>query len=92
MSERTVNVGDPVVYHDNRGVPHHALVTAVWSQLPIGTINVVYVESDTNATDQYGRQIDRSTSLCHRDYVEAHGNYWRFADEEPTAYRQPEQR
>lgn len=31
---------------------------------------------DEGQTDTYGRKIERFTSVMHRNYQEAHGNYW----------------
>lgn len=90
--ENALEVSKVVVFHDPSGKPHNALVTAVWSGLPIGCINVVVVSSDENKGDQYGRQIERYTSLCHKDYTKVHGFYWRFSDEEPNPYVAPEQK
>lgn len=89
MSERQPKVGQHVVYHDPKGIAHDALVTAVWSQLPIGCVNLVIVNDNEAQTDQYGRQIMRTTSQTHRDYIKVHGNYWRFTDEEPNPYVAP---
>lgn len=79
--ERDVSVGDQIVYHNPVGVPHRALVTAVWTK---SFVNVVIVSSDEGKTDVYGRQIERVTSLSHKSAMPVHGNYWRFDDEEPN--------
>ena len=85
---RMPKVGDAVVYHDSKGVPHNALVTAAWSDT---CVNVVMVSGDESQTDTYGRQIGRETSCQHKSVHEVHGNYWRFADEEPIPYKPPVQ-
>jgi hypothetical protein len=93
MSEvKSVNVGDVVVFHDPKGNPFNAIVTAVWSQLPCGCINVVCVQGEESMQDQYGRQIVRQTSVSHKDTNHVHGYYWRFVDEEPNPYIAPVQR
>lgn len=46
-------------------------------------INLVFVSGDGDRTDGYGRQIERETSLVHRDQQSAAGQYFRFADESP---------
>ncbi len=81
--ERTVHVGETVIYHDPVGGAHDALVTAVWGP---ACINVVFVTSDENKQDNYGRQIERQTSLSHKSVNSFHGFYWRFTDEEPNPY------
>jgi hypothetical protein len=92
MSEvKSVNVGEVVVFHDAKGNPFNALVTAVWSQLPIGCSNLVMVQDDESMKDQYGRQIVRQTSVSHKDNMHVHGYYWRFLDEEPNPYIAPVQ-
>jgi len=93
MSEqRLVNVGEPVIFHDPKGNPFNALVTAVWSQLPTGCINLVMVQDDESMQDQYGRQIVRQTSVSHQSANNVHGYNWRFIDEEPNPYIAPVQR
>lgn len=86
--DREISVGDAVVYHDPVGKPHSAIVQAVWSK---NCINVVIVSGDKNKQDSYGRQIEHLTSLCHKSSFIAHGNYWRFSDEEPNPIVQPAQ-
>lgn len=79
--ERKAKVGEPVVYVDPTAVAHAGLVTAVWGPK---CINLVFVSSDENKSDTYGRQIDRSATSCnHQSQHVAHGNYWRFPDEQP---------
>lgn len=86
-------VGDHVIFHDSRGVPHAAIVTAVWDQdtlIDQPMINCVYVSSDPTKKDDYGRQIERATSCSHGGTNGAcHGYYWRHADEEPNPVREP---
>jgi hypothetical protein len=88
-TERVVNVGDRVIYVDPKGTCFDALVTAIWSRLPNGCLNLVYVVDNENQTDQYGRQLSRATSMCHKDYMKVHGSYWMFADEQPNNYVAP---
>lgn len=72
-------LGQSVVYCDPSAVDHDALITAVWSET---CVNLVFVSGDESKTDTYGRQIERQTSCSHADSGgQAHGNYWRFADE-----------
>jgi hypothetical protein len=39
-------------------------------------VNLVYVNSDENYKDQYGRQIVRETSVVHKGQQSAHGRYY----------------
>jgi len=91
-------VGDAIVYHDENGGFHNALVTAYWgnpltedgSPSPyIGCLNLVFVSADTARRDQYGRQIERLTSISHGSTQTTHGFYWRWPDEAPNPYRPP---
>jgi hypothetical protein len=79
-------VGDTVVYHLPDGKPANALVTALYGN---GYINAAFVNPDPNAQDQYGRQLARTATAGHGSFVTAHGNYWRFTDEEPNGYTVP---
>jgi hypothetical protein len=82
MEHRKPVIGQPVVYVDPVRVQHSAIVTAVWGAK---CINLVFVSSDENKTDTYGRQIDRQTSCNHMSAHEAPGNYWRHVDEQGKA-------
>lgn len=87
MEERIPQTGDSVIYHDPKGAPHPALVTAVWSPI---CVNVVFVSPSADETDQYGRQIKRETSVTSgKSHGQAHGRYWRWEHEEPNAYTPP---
>jgi hypothetical protein len=81
-------LGDTVIFHDPIGTPHPALVTAVWGPT---CINVVFVSGDDQKRDSYGRQIERATSIPHKDSTSVHGFYFRFEDEEPRPYVAPQQ-
>jgi hypothetical protein len=72
---KSVKIGDSVIFIDSLRNELPALVTAVWS-LPC--INVVYVSTDTNKGDTYGRQIERMTSVIHKSCQGevAFGNCW----------------
>lgn len=71
-----MSIGDSVTYYDEFGVPHQAVLTQVWGTDPKCAVNLVYVSSDSNETDQYGRQIKRECSVVHKDNQGAHGRYW----------------
>ena len=86
-TSRAVNVKDHVIYHDEKGRSHQALVTAVHGPNTDGSIpciNLVFVSGDETRQDQYGRQIERLTSIVHKSNSSAHGFYFRFEDEEPN--------
>lgn len=84
-SFRQPNVGDHVIYVDSVRVKRDAIITAVWVgeygvKAPVG-VNLVVVSSDENRQDQYGRQTERFTSVCHKSSQPAPGNYWCFPSE-----------
>lgn len=79
-------VGEVVVWHNAVGIPHKALVTAVWSK---NCINLVVISSDVKKQDDCGRQTERYTSSSHGTEMQVHGFYWRFEDEEPNKYIPP---
>ena len=69
-----VKIGDVVDLLDETGHQHWGLVTAVWE--PAG-VNVVFVSSDETKTDQYGRQVERLSSLQHQSTVgKQPGRFW----------------
>ncbi len=74
-----VEVGDVVVFVDPFGKEYRALVTTVFGGGERPSVNVVYVSSDEAKTDQYGRQVERSTSVVHEGSQPAHGMYWKEA-------------
>jgi hypothetical protein len=83
-------VGGHVMYVDPTAGQHQALVTAIWGNpkdAPL--INVVFVDPDENRHDSYGRQISRSTSLCHRSASNVHGNYYMLPGDTPNPIVQP---
>jgi len=71
-----------VIYFDHSGMPHKAIITAVWGpetyNVPAEApcLNLVYVSTDESKSDPFGRQIERDTSVPHRAQQQAHGNYW----------------
>lgn len=84
---KILEIGDPVIWVDSKGVDHNALVTAIWSQT---CINVVFVSSDETRRDDCGRQIERQTSASHMSVMNVHGFYWRLPEEEKAPYTPPE--
>lgn len=85
---KMLHVGDVVIFHDDRGRQHNALITAVWSQQ---CVNLVHVSSDENRQDDYGRQIERPTSVEHVSRKAVHGMYFRLPDEPVNEYVEPEE-
>jgi hypothetical protein len=75
--------GISVVYIDQTGRERNALVTNTFGppeKFP--AINVVVVNDDDAQSDSYGNKIERFTSVSHQSAQWAHGNMWRFVDEE----------
>lgn len=83
---KSPKVGDAVIFHDSVGTPHNALVTVRYSEL---CINAIFISGDESRQDSYGRQFERTATCNHKSTVPAHGNYWRWADEEPNNYAVP---
>jgi hypothetical protein len=52
-------------------------------------VNLVYVSGDPSREDGCGRQTQIETSVVHKSHQAVHGNYWRFAWEDPNPYRAP---
>jgi hypothetical protein len=78
-----VSIGSHVIFTDENFWEHDALVTAIWGdpdKKP--TINLLYVSGDESKTDQYGRQIERPTSIQHAEFNSAGGYCWRFPSED----------
>jgi hypothetical protein len=80
------HVGKSCVYHDSRGRPYDALITAVWGPQ---CVNVVYVNDVEGQKDSYGQKLIRATSLMHGSVQQAHGNYWMLPGEKRVAPPQP---
>lgn len=93
MSEiRQAKANEHVVFTDSRGVERSALLTIVHgesSMVPARngqgeqeyhpSVNLVFVTGDPSKTDPYGLQIERESSVVHRNDQGAHGNFWDFA-------------
>ncbi len=86
-------IGDAVVYHNEKGVAHNALITCVWGDY---MVNVVFVSSNESQKDDYGRQTIRESSVTMKGEGEfatqscAHGRYARYPHEEPVPYTAPQ--
>jgi len=72
--------GKVVLYVDPVGKEHEALVTAVWGEFGVNPINVIYISSDEDKHDPYGRQIERETSVQAAGPTAAHGRFYRVKD------------
>lgn len=75
-----MEIGSHVIYVDEVGREHAALVTNIfgadYQENP--SVNVVYVSDDADANDQYGRQLAaRACSVVHESSQPAHGRKWR---------------
>lgn len=68
-----MKIGDHCIYVDPRGNHRAALCTAVHGP---NCINVVVVNNDEKQRDDYGRKIERATSVVSRQNQEAQGNYY----------------
>lgn len=88
---KLVNVGDAVVYCDEKGSDHPALITAIHGPGDAGwvCVNLLWVSGDEDRIDSYGRQTERASSIQRASDTCAHGNYWRSEEEPRVAYRQP---
>ena len=71
--EGACDIGQHVTLVDEIGVKHDALVTAVHGP---ECINAIYVSKDATKHDQYGRQIERLSSLQKKSQYTAHGRYY----------------
>lgn len=74
--------GDAVIYHDTKGKPHNALITAAWGGTTNGAINLVYVSDDEAERDAYGQQTKRESSVSHASVTNVFGRYWRRPSEQ----------
>ncbi len=93
MDNKSPEVGQRVIFHDAKGNARDALILIVWDPKShgdmLGCINLVIVSDDENKQDQYGRQIERESSVVHKSNSNVHGNYWRYENEKPIPYSAP---
>lgn len=83
-----LKLGGQIVFVDARGQLHDALITAIWGEpKDLPCINVVFVSTDNAKQDQYGRQIERETSIVYKEKQSAHGMYYMFHGETPNPYK-----
>lgn len=73
--------GSHVIFVDEVGKEHDALVTADWGygKTENPSINLVFVTDDTSMNDPYGLQMVRKTSVVHESNQAAPGFFWREA-------------
>lgn len=64
----------PAYYGAEKWIEHYEAAKSADFVVP--SINVVYVTADESKTDPYGTQIERATSVGHRQGQTAHGYYW----------------
>lgn len=77
-------IGKVVSYADEYGKFHEALITNCFSLNEAGepmTVNLVYVSTEADSTDQYGRQLVRKSSCVRRNEHSAHGNWFKLETE-----------
>jgi hypothetical protein len=81
-------IGKPVSFADPWGKLHEAFITYCFS---VGEddepmcINVVFVSQDAAKTDQYGRQVERYTSVMRRGEFSTHGMWFVMPEKLLTA-------
>jgi len=98
MGAKKVEVGQHVVFVDQSRGWHDALLVAVWGEpetytvmhegqerLHYPCVNLVYVSGDGSKHDQYGRQIERESSVTHYLDTTAPGFCWLHPDEAEQA-------
>jgi hypothetical protein len=83
---RMPTVGDHIIYTDEVGNDHNALVQCVWGKT---CLNFTFISPDEKRTDNYGRQIEHKTSMQHVSCMKVHGYYWRWPGEEKNPYVPP---
>lgn len=82
-------VGDAIIYHNEKGVGHNGLITCIWGEY---MVNIVYVSSNDSQKDDYGRQTIRESSVSmigQPGHSTAHGRYARYPSEEAMPYAPP---
>lgn len=75
--EPSIKVGQAVCLLDEVGTEHVGLVTAVHGPSATSALNVLYITDDPTKRDPYGQQVERLSSISHRDNAGgAAGRYW----------------
>lgn len=86
---KRVSIGDHIIYVDRVGRQQNALVTAVWGQYEDGrfvddrgpTINLLFISLNEAKRDDFGRQMERETSVAHKTNSTAPGFFWALPGE-----------
>lgn len=93
-------IGDHVIFFDQFGMPHDALLTAVWGESSVReytqdgktvkedyypSVNVLLISPDERREDSYGRQVERQTSVVHSNDQCAWGNFYCFPEQKEAA-------
>ena len=97
LCERQLKVGDPVIFFDQFGMEHHALLTAIHGErytydkgydneptiekIENPSVNLLLISPDPKREDTYGRQIERESSVVHSSNQGAWGNFWCLPEE-----------
>lgn len=67
------------------GFLHHDIVEGGGPMEPyIPCVNLLFTSSDEDKQDQYGRQIERESSVTYKEDSSAHGRYFMFVGDEPN--------
>ena len=84
--EKKLEIGSAVEFIDAHRKAHPALITKVWGPSVGGQpgCNLVFVVDDPSKEDNYGRQIERQTSVVHLSGQPAKANCWCWPDEVPS--------
>jgi len=100
--EKQLNHGDSVIFYDEYSKPHSALVTEVWGEreefvdldiegdeakVSEPGCNLLFVSTDKEKHDSYGRQIERFTSCVHVSSQGAPGYAWSWSNEKEATLK-----
>lgn len=90
--EKQLKEGDTVIYFDEFGRQHTALLVAIWGERAgvidgstfasnEPSVNLLFVSPDEKRTDTNGRQIERRSSCMHVQWQSGWGNCWCLEDQ-----------
>jgi len=101
LCERQLKAGDPVIFFDQFGLEHNALLTAIHGErytydkgidkdptvtkVENPSVNLLLISPDTKREDTYGRQIERQSSVVHTFNQGAWGNFYCLPEEVEVA-------
>lgn len=100
MEQRPLEIGQHLRYCDQERMWHDALVLAIHGDVYSGKdadgkeflqypcVNLVFVVSNENQTDQYGRQTQKegATSVMHYEQYAPSGFFWCHPEDEEKAF------